>query len=260
MVPASSRHSVLVTQPLSDAARRRLDMFFDVQALWEDRVPSRDELAASLQGKAGVLTDSRITLDADLIARLPQLRAVCHAGPGPHAFDLPACTRAGIRATSLPADDAAQLREAARAQRVWRGLLPVLQEAAPRADAEGRYGRWSPSRTIAAAAQRTTLRLVGDAPWVRPLLTLAADARVRVLQGAAGEQADVVLLCDAPSRSSGGARVVDAGELLSGVREEQTPDRTRTAAEDLVAALGFGRHGWHPPNLLNSEILCESCC
>ena len=32
------------------------------------------------------------------------------------------------------------------------------------------------------------------------------------------------------------------------------------AAEELIAALGFGRNSWHPRYLLNPDVLCQSCC
>lgn len=37
-------------------------------------------------------------------------------------------------------------------------------------------------------------------------------------------------------------------------------NQTHVAAEDLIASLGFGRNSWHPPHLLNPDILCDSCC
>jgi len=286
---ALSRHTVLVTQPLSDAARRRLEVFFDVQTQWEGQAPTRDELAESLQGKAGVLTDSRLVFDAALIARLPLLRAICHIGPGEHAFDLAACTRAGIRATSLPAQDAVDPAEDARAERLWEALLPLLQQAAPPADEPGRYGRWAPATL--AAAPRSTLAILGNAPWVPALLALARAARVQPVQAddsasetqrqALWAQADVLLVCAGPIVTADelaclrptarafnlagpqahlGARIEDGAALLAPATQAPPADRTRIAAEDLVAALGFGRHGWHPPNLLNTEILCDSCC
>jgi len=43
-------------------------------------------------------------------------------------------------------------------------------------------------------------------------------------------------------------------------RASVSADRDHIAAEGLVAALGFGRHGWHPLYWLNPEIGCSSCC
>lgn len=37
-------------------------------------------------------------------------------------------------------------------------------------------------------------------------------------------------------------------------------DIANTVAEQLIAALGFGRKSWHPDNLLNPDVCCESCC
>src|SRR5690606_33309469 len=40
----------------------------------------------------------------------------------------------------------------------------------------------------------------------------------------------------------------------------QAIDQSLTVAEQLIAALGFGRKSVHPDNLLNPDVCCESCC
>ena len=44
--------------------------------------------------------------------------------------------------------------------------------------------------------------------------------------------------------------------------KEVEPNRWRMkrAAENLVAAFGFGRLGGRPPDLLNHELACDGCC
>lgn len=37
-------------------------------------------------------------------------------------------------------------------------------------------------------------------------------------------------------------------------------DAMRAAAENLIAAFGFGRLGGYPANLLNEDLACMSCC
>ncbi len=160
-------HSVLVTQPLSQAAIARLGTFFSVELRTDAPVPGSDELVHWLQGKAGVIADTRYQFDAALVARLPHLKAVCNLDGAHHNLDLVALTRAGIRATSLP----------------W-------------ANSEQRVpGKWS--------------------------------RRVRFDHL---DRADV---------------------------SEKADD---LVTEQLIASLGFGRNSWHPRNLLNDEVQCESCC
>ena len=91
-------HSVLVTQPVSQAVITRLEIFFSVELRTSATVPSSDELVCWLQGKAGVIADTRYRFDATLIARLPILKAICNLDGAHHNLDLEALTRAGIRA------------------------------------------------------------------------------------------------------------------------------------------------------------------
>ncbi|SFC73828.1 Lactate dehydrogenase [Polaromonas sp. OV174] len=59
------------------------------------------------------------------------------------------------------------------------------------------------------------------------------------------------------ARIEGGAARPDGGGV------QAAPDlqsAARVTAENLIAALGFGRNGWHPAHLLNPDILCDSCC
>ncbi len=63
---------------------------------------------------------------------------------------------------------------------------------------------------------------------------------------------------DLPALTRRGIRVtrVDAGEEGSGLDLGPALE----AAEQLIAALGFGRDGWHPAGLVNPEVACGSCC
>ena len=101
------KHRVLVTAPLSDAAITRLTTFFEVETRHGCRVPSHEVLVGWLHGKAGVIADSRFVFDAELVSRLPTLKAVCNLDAAHHNLDLPALTKAGIRATHTPEPDPA---------------------------------------------------------------------------------------------------------------------------------------------------------
>lgn len=55
-----------------------------------------------------------------------------------------------------------------------------------------------------------------------------------------------------------------AGTIATHVRldfaEQSVGVRMARAAENLIAAFGFGRIGGHPPDILNPELACAGCC
>jgi lactate dehydrogenase-like 2-hydroxyacid dehydrogenase len=61
-------------------------------------------------------------------------------------------------------------------------------------------------------------------------------------------------------------RHLDLGTLTrAGVIATNTPELAdheamQAAAENLIAAFGFGRLGGYPANLLNQDLACMSCC
>ncbi len=158
----------------------RLQTFFDVETHIEDQDFSGEEFIELLNGKAGVMTDSRHLFDAALICRVPTLKAVCNLDASHDNMDLPVLTSAGIRATNTPQAVSGSTSSMTSMARRW-GAKPSLSG-----------------------------------------LVMDPDADV--------------------------------------YPEFTSDDPTRVAAENLVASLGFGRYGWHPPHLINKEILCESCC
>ncbi|NWG88088.1 MAG: D-glycerate dehydrogenase, partial [Hydrogenophilaceae bacterium] len=75
---------------------------FEVDANQGDLPFSADELVQRLAGKAGALTTIVDRIDAGLLARCPELRAVCNIAVGFNNFDLAACTQHGVLATNTP--------------------------------------------------------------------------------------------------------------------------------------------------------------
>lgn len=318
------KHSVLVTHRMSEVAMSRLKTFFDVEMRLEDRVPSSDELVDWLRGKAGVIADTRFIFDAQVVRRLPVLKAICNLDEEHHNLDLQVLTNAGIRATSTPAPGSAQLSAEARAEKAWQVLGPLLQRAVPVAGADGRYSsKWSRNVHLTAPVHVLTVAVMGRSRFAGALAALVKAAQVKLVRpdfGATGpglfnsgmdrqtfwRTADVVVVCDtgavasSPGADSSPFRItaahmasmkpsarvlnlegpialaadvlcdatllkrVESGDVV--IADETAPldqlwlNRTRVAAENLIASLGFGRNSWHPPHLLNTDVLCESCC
>jgi len=274
----SLKHSVLVTEPLSDAAITRLRTFFQVETRMSGRVPSHDELVGWLDCKAGVIADSRFVFDAQLISRLPALKAVCNLDAAHHNLDLQALTQAGIRATHTPEPDSALQAIEASAGQAWQAIQPLLARAVPLATEAGRYNSWSRKLVLGPSLQGTRLGILGEQFFAKALTALAQAAQVTVCtdRDSALLTADVLVVEDAPAhglRAADRARMKPAACVftlpagadpvsdLPGVRTQSWALlRSDIAAESMVASLGFGRNSWHPQYLLNPDIACQSCC
>ncbi|MEM5427071.1 D-glycerate dehydrogenase [Cupriavidus oxalaticus] len=94
--------SVLVTRAIYPEVIERLAQYFDVDDNQQDAVLDAAALMARLAGKAGVLANAADRIDADVVAALPSLRAVCNMAVGYNNLDVPALTAAGIVATNTP--------------------------------------------------------------------------------------------------------------------------------------------------------------
>lgn len=93
---------VLVTREVFDEVLAHLDEHFEVESNQGDTPLSADEFAARLAGKAGALTTIVDRVDEAVLARCPQLKAVCNIAVGFNNFDLAACTQHGVLATNTP--------------------------------------------------------------------------------------------------------------------------------------------------------------
>ncbi|HSW03724.1 2-hydroxyacid dehydrogenase [Aquabacterium sp.] len=95
-------HSVLITIPMFDAVIERLRSHFEVETCGERAIETPDELAARLQGKAGMLVAGTPRVDAALLQACPDLRAVCSMAVGFNNIDLAACTARGVLFSNAP--------------------------------------------------------------------------------------------------------------------------------------------------------------
>ncbi|MDI4633866.1 D-glycerate dehydrogenase [Pelomonas sp. V22] len=96
------RKHVLVARRVFDSVTTRLAAHFEVEGNAEDRVFSKVELIAKLQGKAGAFITGSERIDAEVLAACPELRAVCNMAVGYNNIDLAACTARGVLATNTP--------------------------------------------------------------------------------------------------------------------------------------------------------------
>src|SRR3954464_15360496 len=96
------KQKILVTREVFDETIEFLSGHFEVEANQADRLYSSDELAAKLQGKNGVQTQSSDRIDAQLLDKCPGIKAVCNTAVGYNNIDIDACTRHGVMVTNTP--------------------------------------------------------------------------------------------------------------------------------------------------------------
>ncbi len=98
----SQRPAVLVARAAFPDIVDRLRAHFDVQDNPADRIFSKAELSAALNGKAGAFITGSERIDAEVLDANPQLRAVCNMAVGYNNIDVDACTARGVVATNTP--------------------------------------------------------------------------------------------------------------------------------------------------------------
>jgi glyoxylate reductase len=96
------KQRILVTREVFDETIDFLKSQFAVESNQADRLFTRDELIAKLQGTDGVQTSSSDHIDDDLLDQCPDIVAVCNTAVGYNNIDVEACTRHGVMVTNTP--------------------------------------------------------------------------------------------------------------------------------------------------------------
>ena len=94
--------AILVTRAIFPDMLERLQAHFQVESNPQDAIWTPAELAARLQGKAGVFMTGVEKVDAALLAQCPQLRICANMTVGYNNFDLAAMSAAGVLGTNAP--------------------------------------------------------------------------------------------------------------------------------------------------------------
>ena len=323
---------ILVTRALFPEVLERLREIFDVVDNQADAVFPPEALAERLQGRVGLLANAADTIDADLIARVPTLRAVANMAVGYNNLDLPAMTRAGILATNTP-----DILTETTADFGWALLMAAARRVSEseRWLRAGHWKRWTYDMFLGAEVHGTTLGILGMGRIGQALARRASGFSMRVIyhnrsrlapeieqetratyvsKEALLRQADhlvLVLPYSPESHPAIGAAelaqmkpsatlvnlarggIVDDAALAQALAEKRifaagldvyegepkvhpalleaehvalTPHiasathgtrlgMANLAADNLIAALGFGPHAGQPPNLLNPDAL-----
>jgi len=127
---------VLVTREVFDDVLEYLARHFDVTSNQSDNPFSPEALAGQLADKTGAMTVLTDRIDADLLKRCPQLKAVCNIAVGYNNIDLDACRAAGVMATNTPG-----VLDNATADFTW-ALILATSRRLTEAEAWLRAGQW----------------------------------------------------------------------------------------------------------------------
>ncbi len=93
---------ILVTREVFDEVLDFLSQYFEVTSNQPDAPMDASTLAANLSDKQGALITLSDRIDAALLSRCPNLKAVCNIAVGYNNIDLEACTQAKVMATNTP--------------------------------------------------------------------------------------------------------------------------------------------------------------
>ena len=128
--------NVLITREIFDDVLDSLREHFEVTDNQADTPMDAATLAAKLADKTGVMTTLVDRVDAQLLSRCPQLKAVCNIAVGFNNIDLAACSKAGVMATNTPG-----VLDDSTADFTWALILATARRVVE-SDAHLRAGNW----------------------------------------------------------------------------------------------------------------------
>ena len=128
---------VLVAEELSPAAIAQLESGFEVRYVDGS---DRAALLPALAGVDAVIVRSATRIDAEALAKAPNLRVVARAGVGLDNVNVEAATKAGVMVVNAPSSNTVSAAEHAV------GLLLAVARNVPQAMASLKAGEWQRSR------------------------------------------------------------------------------------------------------------------
>ena len=169
---------ILVTRAMFPEVLERLRESFDVIDNQADVVYPPEALAERLQGRVGLLANAADTINAELIARVPTLRAVANMAVGYNNLDLPAMTRAGILATNTP-----DILTETTADFGWALLMAAARRVSEseRWLRAGQWKRWTYDAFLGAEVFGSTLGILGMGRIGQALARRASGFSMRVI-------------------------------------------------------------------------------
>lgn len=230
---------VFVARELPFVALDRLRVEHDVE-MWPERMPPPRERLEGHEGLLTLLTDS---LDAEVIAASPDLRAISNYAVGVDNVDVEAATAAGIPVGNTPGvltESTADLTLA---------LMLALMRRLPEGGAVVRSGEWltwEPARLLGRDLHRSTVLIVGPGRIGTAVRTRVEGFGATAIEVGRGEplplaDADVVTLhCPLTDETRG---LIGAAELAAMKPDAYVVNTARGPIVDHAALLDALRGG-----------------
>jgi glyoxylate/hydroxypyruvate/2-ketogluconate reductase len=149
---------VIVTREIFDDVLEYLRQHFDVTDNQSDTPMDAETLAKNLADKTGAMTTLVDRVDAKLLSRCPNLKAVCNIAVGFNNIDLGACSAAGVMATNTPG-----VLDDSTADFTWALILSTARRVV-QSDAHVRAGEWKGwylKQFLGADVHHATLGILG---------------------------------------------------------------------------------------------------
>src|SRR5919204_5123398 len=128
--------SVFISNVLPHEARALIPKDYEVDYSDSDTALPKPELIRRLKGKAALICHIISTIDEEVLAAAPGLKAVCNVAVGFNNIDVAACKKRGILVTNTP-----DVLTETTADFAW-ALLMAAARRVVEADQDARSGQW----------------------------------------------------------------------------------------------------------------------
>ena len=155
---ATHKPKILVTREVFDETLEYLRRHCDVQSNQDDAPFAPDALAAALVDKDGLMCCLTDRVDAQLLARVPALKAVANIAVGYNNIDVPACTARGVMATNTPG-----VLDDSTADLAWALMLATARRITEveRRIRAGEWTGWRLKQWLGVDVHHATLGIIG---------------------------------------------------------------------------------------------------
>jgi len=196
---------ILVTREVFDDVLKYLSQYFEVTSNQSDIPFDSETLASKLSDKQGAMIALTDRIDTPLLARCPNLKAVCNIAVGYNNIDLASCTKARVMATNTPG-----VLDDTTGDFAWTLILATARrlteaEAYLRA---GQWDRWKLKQFLGLDVHHATLGIFGLGRIGQVVARRATGFEMKVIYHDVRRAAPEI---EEPSR----ARFVSKEELLS---------------------------------------------
>ena len=142
---------ILVAEPLAAAGIELLK----AQPGWDVVISNPKEYVQHLADAEALFVRSAVKVNAEVLAKAPQLKVIGRAGVGVDNVDLPAATAAGVLVMNTPGGNAVAVAEHTL------GLMLCMARSIPQASASTKSGKWEKKKFLGAELRGKTLGILG---------------------------------------------------------------------------------------------------